>query len=243
MQRLAFPESCSLVQATTWCNIQLQMQHYMPLDMHLLLVSQAKASWWTDFMLLLFSIFLSFFSPSIVNPLKTSSSCKTMERIYGFYRSFHSWFNKSGFYFIPPLLIRHERYILWEWSQIKSSWGYHCINEREILNNTCAWDSFSRAKGRWRDVDVYCSIGCCLKIYASPTGHECTSDWAWKKGMLTKYLSPLSLKALPIAKSTSYMARIPAEPKNDLVSSTVFSSCTNSTYHMWNSFRKLVVAS
>ena len=66
----------------------------------------------------------------------------------------------------------------------------------------------------------YCATDCRLKIKASPTGHECTSVWAWKKACSLNMVLHCHLKPY-LAKSTSYVARFPAEPKNDPIPSTI----------------------
>jgi len=66
----------------------------------------------------------------------------------------------------------------------------------------------------------YCATDRCLKIKASPTGHECTSVWAWKRSCCLNMVLYCHLKPY-LAKSTSYVAHFPAEPKNDPIPSTI----------------------
>lgn len=91
----------------------------------------------------------------------------------------------------------------------------------------------------------YCATDHRLKIKASPTGHECTSVWAWKRAcclnmVLHCHSKPYLAKALvmwPISLLSQRMTQY-----HQL---SVFSSCNNFTYHIWNSFSEdqLVAAS
>ncbi len=65
-----------------------------------------------------------------------------------------------------------------------------------------------------------CATDDCLKIEASPIGHECTSVWARKRTCCLSIVLHCHLKPY-LAKSTSYVARFPAEPKNDPIPSTI----------------------
>lgn len=66
----------------------------------------------------------------------------------------------------------------------------------------------------------YCATDGCLKIEASSTGHECTSDRARERACCFNMVLHRHLKPY-LAKSTSYVARFPAEPKNDPLPSTI----------------------
>lgn len=79
----------------------------------------------------------------------------------------------------------------------------------------------SRASCQWRHVNVLLRYRWLSEIVASPTGHECNKCLGLKEGMLSKHAPQMSIKVLQSDKSTSYVARFPAEPKNDTVPSTI----------------------
>lgn len=89
----------------------------------------------------------------------------------------------------------------------------------------------------------YCATGSCLKIVASPTGHECKSVWAWKRACCLNMVLYCHLKSY-LARSTSLVARFPAEPKNDTIN-FMFSLHAIMSYITWYSFSEdqLVAAS
>lgn len=102
--------------------LQLQMQHYMLLDMHVLLVSQEKVSQWTDLTFALFSTSLFF-------------SCKSFDyiilmQIHGkdlhFLQKLPLMLQQIRVHFNQTVLARHTS-ITSVWSWIKSSWAWDCI--------------------------------------------------------------------------------------------------------------------
>lgn len=94
----------------------------------------------------------------------------------------------------------------------------------------------------------YCAADCCLKIEASPTGHECTSVWAWKRACCLNMVLHCQLKALPSKKA---LVMWPVSLLSQRMTqyhhlSVFFSPCNNLiTYHTPNSFSEdeLVAAS
>lgn len=84
--------------------------------------------------------------------------------------------------------------------------------------------TFLPERGANGDMSVsYCATDWCLKMEASPTGHECSSIWAWMRACCLT-MAPFCHAKRYLAKSTSwfqFMARFPAEPKNDPIPSTI----------------------
>lgn len=166
------------------------------------------------FVLLSTSVFLS-----ITNPLRKPSSCKSWKGFTVFHRSSHPWFSNSLLY---PATDNEKdlRCIPSEWRRIKSSWGFHC----SLRGGFWTVHMLGTFLPEWRasgGISVcYCATDCCLKIEASPTGHECTSVWAWKRACRISIVLHCHLKPC-LAKSTSYVARFNAEPKNDPIPSTI----------------------
>lgn len=158
--------------------LQLQMQHYMLLDMHVLPGSQEKASRWTDLTFALFSTF-SFLS-------RKSFDHTILMQIHGkdlqFLQKLPSMLQQIRVHFNQTVLTRHTS-ITSERSWINSSWAWdlRLHYRKDVLNNTCAWDSFPE-QGACGCMSVdNCATVVCLKIDPFPTGHECTCDWALKR--------------------------------------------------------------
>lgn len=115
-------------------------------------------------------------------------SCKSFDyiilmQIHGkdlhFLQKLPSVLQQIRVHFNQTVLTRHTS-ITSEWSWIKSSWAWDCIiGEMSWTIHVPGTLPEQRANG-CMSVDN-CATDVCLKFDPSPTGHECSSNWALKK--------------------------------------------------------------
>lgn len=84
----------------------------------------------------------------------------------------------------------------------------------------------------------YCATDCCLRMEASPTGHECSRIWAWTRACCLNMVLYCHLKPC-LAKSTSYSlwpVSLLSQRMTQYHQLSVLYPWSNFTYHTWNSF-------
>lgn len=159
----------------TWCNtFNLQMQSSLP-EHHTLVFSWKEACSWTD--LVFWFRFVSFWAQVFLSlQHHTSFDSIISIAIHGKETQFSAEAFILGSVFrshFNPLLLTRNKSDAFPQCKVGSS---HLQDRRRVLNKMPhAGHFFFQREGpmeAWQCVTV--------KIEASPTGHECTSVWAWQ---------------------------------------------------------------